>query len=316
MNDLIARVLSGEASDIEQQQLQRWRRESPENERAYHEMEHVWRLSALQTPAGSVSPPPPVEDIIAEAEQRRAEVVPLQSRSKPRAGVWRWAPVAAAAVLVLSVGFLSLRKSPDAVFTTGPDQSSTVALVDGSVVRLGPESRLEIWTVDQRTVSLDGTAFFAVVTDSSSPFTIRTDAGSAEVLGTRFELRAGPDSLRLVVVEGRVALEAEGSRVEVGKGAMSRILRGSAPASARSADVWDLLDWSGGLLIFQTTPLTQVMEEVSAHFGVSVNLRDSALARRTVTAWFGDETIEDVVGTVCQVVGATCSVGDTVEVTQ
>ena len=97
---------------------------------------------------------------------------------------------------------------------------------------------------------------------------------------------------------------------------MSRILRGSAPESPRGADVWDLLDWSGGLLIFQTTPLARVMEEVSAHFGVSVNLRDSVLASRTVTAWFEDETVEEVVGTVCQVVGASCTVGETVEVTR
>jgi len=227
----------------------------------------------------------------------------------------RWVPVAAAAALVLSVGSVFLlRQTPEAVFTTGQDQTSTVTLLDGSVVRLGPDSRLQIWTADNRSVSLDGAAFFAVASDSSNPFTIRTESGDAEVLGTRFELRAEPESLRLVVVEGRVALEAEGQRVEVEKGAMSSILRGSVPELPRVADVWDLLDWSGGLLIFQTTPLAQVMEEVSVHFGVSVNIGDSALARRTVTAWFDDETVEEVVGTICQVVGATCTIGDTVEV--
>ena len=316
MNELIARVLSGEASDIEQQQLHRWRRESPENEKTYQDMEHVWRLSLLQTQGESISPPPPVEDIVGEAELRRTKAVPIQSSSKPRTGIWRWAPVAAAATLLLSVGVVSLRHSPEAVFTTGPEQTSTVALVDGSVVRLGPESRLEIWSADQRAVSLDGTAFFAVASDSSNPFTIQTAAGEAEVLGTRFELRSNSDSLRLVVVEGRVALEAGGSRVEVERGAMSRILLGSAPESPRGADVWDLLDWSGGLLIFQTTPLARVMEEVSAHFGISVNLRDSVLASRTVTAWFEDETVDEVVGTLCQVVGATCTVGETVEVSR
>jgi transmembrane sensor len=316
MNELIARVLSGEASDIEQQQLQRWRRESPENERTYQEMEHLWRLSALQVLDRRISTPPPVDRIIAEAEARRAEVEPLHRMSLVPPRVWRWASVAAAAVVVLGVGVISLRETPEAVFTTGPDQTSTVSLTDGSVVRLGPESSLQVWTVNQRTVTLDGTAFFAVASDSANPFTIRTDAGRAEVLGTRFELRAGSDSLRLVVVEGRVALDAAGQRVEVGKGAMSRILSGSAPATPRMADVWDLLEWSGGLLIFQSTPLAQVLDEVSVHFDIPVDVSDSTLADRSVTAWFEDETLEEVVGTVCQVVAASCTIGEVVEVTR
>jgi ferric-dicitrate binding protein FerR (iron transport regulator) len=118
----------------------------------------------------------------------------------------------------------------------------------------------------------------------------------------------------LVVVEGRVALVAEGQRVELAQGTMSTIANGSAPAEPRLANVWDLLDWSGGLLIFQATPLPQVLDEVSVHFNVSVELRDTVLANRSVTAWFGDEPLDDVVTTVCQVVGASCTFGDTVVV--
>jgi ferric-dicitrate binding protein FerR (iron transport regulator) len=165
-------------------------------------------------------------------------------------------------------------------------------------------------------VSLDGTAFFAVASDSLNPFTIRTEAGEAEVLGTRFELRASSDSLRLVVVEGTVALRAAGERVAVSKGSMSSVASGSPPTQPRAADVWDLLDWSGGLLIFQSTPLTQVMAEVSEQFGVQINVRDSILAERSVTAWFDDEPLDEVVATVCQVIGASCTVGDVVEVTR
>jgi ferric-dicitrate binding protein FerR (iron transport regulator) len=95
MNELITNVLSGEASEIEHQQLRRWRRESPENERAFQEMEYVWRLSALQNPGASESQPPPVEDIIAEAELLRATVAPIQSTAKLQPTIWRWLPTAA-----------------------------------------------------------------------------------------------------------------------------------------------------------------------------------------------------------------------------
>ncbi len=316
MHEIIALVLSGEASDIEQQQLQRWRRESPENERTFQEMEHLWRLSALQVLDRQIAPPPPVDRIIAEAESRRAAATPIRTKSLVPRKLWRWTAVAAAAVVVLGVGVAALFETPEAVFSTGAGQTSTLSLNDGSVVRLGPETRMQVWSGNHRTVSLDGTAFFAVASDSANPFLIRTEAGEAKVLGTRFELRADADSLRLVVVEGLVALDAAGQRVEVGKGTMSRVLTGAPPASPRPADVWDLLDWSEGLLIFQSTPLTEVMAEVSAQFGVAVIVSDSILADRKVTAWFEGETLQEVVATVCEVVGATCTVGEAVEVTR
>jgi transmembrane sensor len=261
-------------------------------------------------------PPPPVERIIAEAEARRTKVEPIRGRFWTPSRLVRWASVAAAATVVLGVGVTTLDRNPDAVFDTGPEETSTVALNDGSVVRLGQGSHLEVWGTDHRAVRLQGTAFFAVASDSSRPFTISTDAGTAEVLGTRFELRAEPDSLRLVVVEGLVILDADGQRVEVGEGSMSWVLNGSPPAQPRAANVWDLLSWSDGLLIFQSTPLTRVMGEVSEHFGMPVGIRDSVLAQRSVTAWFGDESLEEVVNTVCQVVGARCAIGDTVEVSR
>jgi hypothetical protein len=103
MNDVITRVLSGEASDIEQQQVAWWRRETPENEKTYQDVDHVWRLSALQARDEFISPPPNVTGIVSEAELRRDKVVPLQAPAKSHSGFWRWVPVAAAAVLVLSV---------------------------------------------------------------------------------------------------------------------------------------------------------------------------------------------------------------------
>ena len=66
--------------------------------------------------------------------------------------------------------------------------------------------------------------------------------------------------------------------------------------------------------MFQATPFAQVAEEVGAYFDIPFAVEDSVLANRTVTAWFGKEPVEDVVNTVCRVVGAQCTIGETVEV--
>lgn len=312
MKDLIIRVLTGEASNAERRTIERWRDESAENEALFQEFLLTWRLAAFHDPQERVPAPPPVERIIELAEQRRRYATPLKAAPSRHRRVWRWAATAAAVLLAAGLGSLRI-ETPESITTTGPGSTRTIALADGSIVRLGPDSELRVRGSDARAVHLSGVAFFGVVSDSSRPFVVETPAGRAEVHGTRFEIRSSADSLRLVVVEGRVSLSAAGGKVEARAGEVSRVAAGG-PSEPESVDVWQLLDWPEGLLIFQATPLQQALEEVAAAFAMPVVIGDSALARRSVTAWFEDEPVEEVVTTICQAVGARCTVGSRIEV--
>jgi transmembrane sensor len=313
VEDLIARVLEGVADIGEQDQLEDWRRAKPENERTFQEFARVWELGEDRTLAAIISSPPPLERITIEAERRRAQVIPFVRPRKPGRMRFAWAAAAVMAIAA-GVGVAIIVEEPRLVLVTGPSETSTTQLSDGSIVRLGPDSRVEVRGTDQRSVHLEGSAFFAVATDSATPFMVHTEAGLAEVKGTRFEVRAAADSLRLVVVEGRVNLSAAGSNVEVDHGAVSRIVTGLAPSSPEEVDVWRLLEWPGGLLIYQATPLDQVVKEVGAFFDRPIILRNAQLSKTRVTAWFEDQSFEEVVTTVCAVVGADCRLGDTAEV--
>jgi transmembrane sensor len=203
-----------------------------------------------------------------------------------------------------------------AEFVTGARETATVTLTDGTIVRLAPGSRLRLPTGGvTRDVWLDGQAYFAVKSDSARPFIVRTQAGDATVLGTRFELRTREDELRLVVVEGRVALEAGGEKVEVGADEVSHVKDGAGPSLARVDNVHELLEWTEGLLIFQSTPITQVSRELARHFGVSIEIQDSRIADRKVTGWFTDETLDEVLIAICRASGIDCTLeGDTVRI--
>ena len=74
------------------------------------------------------------------------------------------------------------------------------------------------------------------------------------------------------------------------------------------ADALDWLEWPGGLLIFRDTPLERVVLEVERRFGATVVIGDSLLEKRRVTAWFDDEPFEEVISSLCLVVGARCEV--------
>ena len=70
-----------------------------------------------------------------------------------------------------------------------------------------------------------------------------------------------------------------------------------------------------GVLVLQATQLAQVAREVSQRYDVRVQLADPALAERTVTAWFTEEEVEEVLTVICRVVDAHCTRrGDTVSI--
>lgn len=316
MDELILKRLRREASEFEVRQLDHWRAESADNERAYREVERLWaRLDETEQPATPA--PPDVRRIVAAAEQRRRRGAARSGRRAVLASArpaWILAAAAVAAMIFMSVRHRVSGGPAGAEAALAPVQSSsgpgdvlTMSLSDGSVVRLGSETSVDFPPVeDRREVVLDGKAFFAVAR-GDVPFVVRTRLGVATAVGTRFEVRVD-DELRLVVLEGVVRLDGPGGASEVGAGQVAYLVEDGPPRVTSAADAWALLDWAGGLLIFQATPLSDVVAELGRHFGREVRLTDAGLAPRRITAWFEDEPLEEVVSAVCLVAGARCRV--------
>ena len=91
---------------------------------------------------------------------------------------------------------------------------------------------------------------------------------------------------------------------------MGEVHDGSPPSVREVENLSSLLQWPGGILVFQSTPLSRAAEEISRFFDRPVELTVSVPTDRRVTAWFGTETFEEVVQTVCVVADVRCSVTD------
>jgi transmembrane sensor len=245
-----------------------------------------------------------------------AEVVPIRARrARGRAGSpARWAVALAAAVAAVSLGIRvtsqggDVRPTAVATYVAEAGRTRTVLLGDGSVARLAAGSRLEESDrADVREVSLEGRAFFAATHDAARPLTVRTAAGAARVLGTRFEVFETADGLRVVVVEGRVAVSNDSGVVEVDAGSVAYARPDAPPVVEVVSDVFAFLDWPEGVLIFRATPFAQVADEVGRHFGTPVEVRGEELRAMRITARFEEQSFEDVVLALCDVSGAECS---------
>lgn len=312
MEDIIIRSLQGAASAEEKSALSSWREASSSNDESYRELQRLWTLVRDAEPP-VVSSVPSVGDIIRTEGTGRSAGVGTRRRRLARSS---WG-AAAAAVVVLALGISHLQSAGEtewgtshvAELSTGVGEMATLRLADGSVVRLAPRSRLQFaGTPDAREVWLEGRAFFAVAKQEGAPFRVRSRAGDALALGTRFEVRVKEDDLRVLVVEGRVALSSGEERVEVTAGELSHVAAGSEPSVMKVSDTQRMLEWLGEFLVFQATPLDQFAREFEQHYGIRVRILDASLASRTVTGWFTDQPAEDVLMMVCYAAGVHCSI--------
>jgi transmembrane sensor len=199
------------------------------------------------------------------------------------------------------------------VYVTQASERQAISLGDGTVVRLAPQSRLQVLDVPgAREVWLEGRAFFAVAKQPGRPFKVRARSGLATVLGTQFELRAQDQRLDLIVAEGRVALSGATRAVNVGAAQRSSVINGEPTVAEPVADVDSALSWMGTFLVFDAATLEGAALELTRVYGVRVELLPGAPVKRLVTGWFSDQSLVEVVSAICLVVKASCSVADSV----
>lgn len=318
MDELIIRSLRGHTSASEERMLADWRDRSAASARHYHDIHRLWRLGGVLVDGAEDEPPPTIRELMRRVEE---EVPAARPPTRP-AGSRGWRPWLQRALQMAALFILGFAVrhtvfeggNPTALgvaeFVTGASETVTVTLGDGTLVRLAPESRLRLTGAAEREVWLDGHAYFAVTTQEGHPFRVRTHAGDAVVLGTRFDLQAEEGRLRLLVVEGKVELAARGTTVAIEASEMSEVI-GSAPPTLEKVDpqyVQSSLRWMGDFIAFEATPLRQAAQELSLHYGVPIEVLDSTLTNETVHGWFADEELEDVLNVVCRAVRAHCSI--------
>lgn len=151
----------------------------------------------------------------------RNQTRPATSRFSRRQRIG-WS-VSVAASLLLLVGIYSwLKMTPPTTqlysFSTRA-QADSLALPDGSVIYLSPETELSYdsrFNSNSRTIELvRGNAFFKVARDPEKPFIISSGAIRTRVLGTSFNIHCGNGSFRITVHTGKVNVSSEAESVDL-----------------------------------------------------------------------------------------------------
>jgi transmembrane sensor len=160
-----------------------------------------------------------------------------------------------------------------------------------------------------RSVSLEGGAYFTVVHDPSHPFTVRVGAVKIQDVGTAFSIQTDEGGgVRVAVASGSVTLgprESDRASAEVLRARdRATVNPGGLVGIERSAVSDDDLAWIQGRLVFRDTPILQVGAELYRWYGVRLRVADSTLSNLHLTASFSGESVDRVLNVIALSLGA------------
>lgn len=213
--------------------------------------------------------------------------------------------MAGMAAIIAGTGLLGWRQwQAQPVFTqafsTERGQQAEVPLPDGSRLRLGTATRLEVSYYRQRREVrlLDGQAVFSVQADAHRPFDVLAAATRITVVGTRFAVRHTPHmaadaGVHVLVEEGRVRVARASGPLGPGEGALE-LTAGQQVASdvdgALAAIVPvpgdGIAPWREHRVSFVDTPLGHALAELERYGNTGLVLRDPAVAALRLSGTF------------------------------
>jgi len=292
-----------------------WLRESPVHIHAYlsiaasdkalGEAAHAWPETTQQL-------------VVRAAAEDEADAVPaspagtVQIACHPDRAIasrWRFAATSLVVATFLLGGWL-LRDSEliGRAYETAHAEQASWLLSDGSVIHLDSDSRAVLhFSGPERVVALErGQAMFQVAKDPRRRF--RVDAGEAQIvaLGTEFDVDRTSTDIRVVVLEGQVAVVpgslqppnlptlalTHATSLKAGE---QLEIDSSHVGAPRPADVHHLGAWLQREVVFDNLSLAQVVADFNRYAQKPIEIEDDSLKRIPISGVFGAYDVDSFV---------------------
>ena len=271
--DWFVRLHSGDVTEATRLEHEAWLAEDEGNRERFEAVE------------GAIRDLAPLDDWMrTEANRLNARMMARRAwRTKGLVGV------ASAAAAVAAVT-LWITTNPADFYTTERAEQREISLDDGSRIHLNSASSVAVrYSPEVRTVELNsGEGVFDVSQDAQRPFVVAARDAEVVAIGTQFRVRLAGDDVTVTVIEGAVAvfdrpdsgaMSPQGSirpdadptllyandQITLSSGVMSAVE--SVNASVATA-------WREGKLIYDATPLRQVVTEMSRYTPIELAVAD------------------------------------------
>ncbi|HQQ96680.1 MAG TPA: FecR domain-containing protein [Cyclobacteriaceae bacterium] len=301
IDDLIGKVLAGEASQEEKMRLEQWAQQDPGN-RAY-----VAGLRTIFERAGSTGVQHQFDTDAAWLKVKR------QLRHDNQRFLLTPRRIAAAIATLIGVGLIlfQMNKTQPAAIVRAEQQVVHDTLPDGSKTILNKNTTLA-YTYDSRKkmriVKLSGESFFEVKHEVDRHFVIEAADLRIEDIGTSFNVKAypGSDTVEVAVQEGEVHMYIpgqDGLHLVAGEAA---IYTHSEHLFSRleKADT-NVLAYKTGILSFRNTYLKSIVDKINDLYDARIRLDNPDIASCRMTVNFHGENVDTMVDIIAETLNLT-----------
>lgn len=219
--------------------------------------------------------------------------------------ILRYAGMAAAVLLIFAGGYYfaarTVRPAEEITLLTAKGNVGEFTLPDGSRVWLNGESRLKYpaeFSGPTREVALSGEAFFEVSKDSLRPFRVNMDNLQVEVLGTSFDAIGYSFGSHQEIILKTGSVKVSGA--DLGKPVLLRpdeklsLDTRTRQVSVRQVDARNYCSWFESRLIFDNTPLADIITNLERRYNVEIALSSHIRVDKRLSLVVYHEPLEDI----------------------
>jgi transmembrane sensor len=233
---------------------------------------------------------------IREAGNRIHHVnIPARTLHSPARRWW----VAAASVVLLAAGVYTYRAMVTAAVPELHTQYGEIKqnkLPDGTEVTVNADSKIVFSTGwkdgKDREVWLTGEAFFHVSkTPLKSRFIVHANHFDIIVTGTQFNVVSRQDKANVMLKEGSVILHTkDGENLKMAPGDFVEYRRTVLEKKLVRND--SVLAWKDHKLVFDNTPLRDLIQIIKEHYGVSVTTANEAIGSKAISGILPNDNLD------------------------
>lgn len=179
---------------------------------------------------------------------------------------------------------LSNLEAATRTITTPRGATYEITLADGTVVKLNGDSRLSFPTAfigKERSVTLEGQAYFKVTSDKEHPFVVHSQRLTTTVLGTEFDIKDYNDMpAEVTLVSGMVKVKPNGEEskdITLDPNSYVRLIKGH-DLYALKCDAKQRTKWTEDLFSYHNVQLLTVLKDMGRWYNVDIEMRDTAIS--------------------------------------
>lgn len=171
-----------------------------------------------------------------------------------------------------------------------------VSFPDGSHAWLNAASSLKypLKFKDNRTVILNGQAYFEIAPDAKQPFIVKAGEMEVQVLGTSFDIMAYNDEqvVNTTLIEGAVKVLQGNTSALLHPGQQSKLNPATGKMEVQTVNLENVLAWRNGRFELENTELPAILRQLARWYDIEIAIE--APAKEVAVKKFGGQIGRDM----------------------